>query len=175
MDTWMSKSPWHPERMIYQSICIVYAQSDKTLYPQNRCLKTCLWSSAQTTIQWQRLAPLQILIKIIYRNRTELWHRQQRTTGSHQSPRRMVTLTTRITTQSNIAIWSQEPGLLQAMKLNQWQTRWNVTLSQYNLKLVHVLGTKMVQSYALSQWPDLCLKEDNNNKNITLLPKQMFI
>ena len=52
--------------------------------------------------------------KVIYRNGMELWHRQQRATGSHQSPRRMVTLPIGITTWSSIAIRSQEPGLLQA-------------------------------------------------------------
>ena len=33
----------------------------------------------------------------------------------------------------------------------------------------------MVQSNALSRQPDLSQKEDNNNKNVTLLPEQMFI
>ena len=63
----------------------------------------------------------------------------------------------------------------QPQKLNPWQVRWNVTLSQYNLKLVHVPGTKMIQSDALSWWPNLCPKEDNDNENVTLLPEQMFI
>ena len=48
-------------------------------------------------------------------------------------------------------------------------------LFQYNLKLVHVPGTRMIQSDALSQQPDLCLKKDNHNENVTLLPEQMFI
>ena len=63
----------------------------------------------------------------------------------------------------------------QPQKLNPRQARWNVTLSQYNLKLVHIPGTKMVQSNALSRQPNLCLKEDNDNENVTLLPEQMFI
>ena len=33
----------------------------------------------------------------------------------------------------------------------------------------------MIQSDALSRQPDLCLKEDNDNENVTLLPEQMFI
>ena len=33
----------------------------------------------------------------------------------------------------------------------------------------------MVQSDALSRRPNLCPKEDNDNENVTLLPKQMFI
>ena len=33
----------------------------------------------------------------------------------------------------------------------------------------------MVQSDALSRRPDLCPKEDTDNKNVTLLPEQMFI
>ena len=63
----------------------------------------------------------------------------------------------------------------QPQKLNPRQARWNVTLSQYNLKLVHVPGTRMIQSDALSRRPDLCPKEDNDNENVTLLPEQMFI
>ena len=63
----------------------------------------------------------------------------------------------------------------QPQKLNPQQARCNIMLSQYNLKSVHVPGTRMIQSDALSQWPDLCPKEDNDNENVTLLPEQMFI
>ena len=42
--------------------------------------------------------------------------------------------------------------------LNWWQARWSLLLTEYNLKLMHVPGTKMIQSDALSQQPDLCPK-----------------
>ena len=58
----------------------------------------------------------------------------------------------------------------QPQKLNPWQARWNITLSQ-----VHIPGTRMIQSDALLWWPNLCLKKDNDNVNVTLLPEQMFI
>ena len=41
--------------------------------------------------------------------------------------------------------------------------------------MVHTPGNKMVQSDALSQQPDLCPDEDNNNKDIVMLPNEMFI
>ena len=42
-------------------------------------------------------------------------------------------------------------------KLNRRQARWSLFLSEFNIKLEHVPGTRMVTSDALSQWPDLCM------------------
>lgn len=60
-------------------------------------------------------------------------------------------------------------------KLNRRQARWTLTLSEYDIHLVHVPGSQMVQSDALSRRPDLCPETDDDNKDITLLPEGLFI
>jgi len=47
-------------------------------------------------------------------------------------------------------------------------------LSQFDLKLVHVPGSQMVQSDALSRRPDLAPEDDNDNADLTLLPDYPF-
>jgi hypothetical protein len=63
----------------------------------------------------------------------------------------------------------------EAKKLNRRQARWSLYLSEFDVKLVHTPGTKMVQSDALSRRPDHCPDEDNDNEDITVLPKDMFV
>ena len=43
------------------------------------------------------------------------------------------------------------------------------------MKLVHISGTKMVQSDALSQQPNFTPENDNDNEDITMLPENLFI
>jgi hypothetical protein len=43
------------------------------------------------------------------------------------------------------------------------------------MKLVHVPGSQMVQSDALSQRADLHPDEDNDNKDMMLLPDDLFV
>ena len=62
-----------------------------------------------------------------------------------------------------------------AQKLNRRQVRWSLYLWQFNLKLMHVPGTKIIQSDALSRRADLIGDEDKDNKNMTMLPSEMFI
>ena len=64
---------------------------------------------------------------------------------------------------------------MKPQRLNQWQARWSLLLTEYDLKLVHVLGTKMIQSDALSQQPDLCPENNQDNVDKTLLPGGLFI
>ena len=45
----------------------------------------------------------------------------------------------------------------------------DLLLSQYELKLVHVSGSQMVQSDVLSQRPDWVSKEDTDNEDQILL------
>ncbi len=52
---------------------------------------------------------------------------------------------------------------------------WSLELSEYDLKLIHLPGTKMVQSDALSRRSDFYLDEDNNNEDVTLFPNNLFI
>ena len=63
----------------------------------------------------------------------------------------------------------------EAKKLNRRQARWSLYLSEFDLKLVHVPGHKMIQSDALSRRPDLCPDDDTDNENIVMLPDNMFV
>jgi len=62
-----------------------------------------------------------------------------------------------------------------AQKLNRRQARWSPYLSEFNIKLIHTPGTKMVQSDSLSRRPDLCPEEDHDNENKVLLPEGLFV
>ena len=62
-----------------------------------------------------------------------------------------------------------------AQKLNRRQARWHLTLSKYDIKLIHVPGKQMVQSDALSRRPDLFPDKDTDNEDKILLPDTMFV
>ena len=88
----------------------------------------------------------------------------------------MVTLYPRITPYNHCIIRPQEPDLLsRAKRLNRRQARWSLYLSEFDVKLVHTPGSKMVQSDTLSRRPDLCPDEDNDNEDIIMLPDNMFL
>jgi len=77
-----------------------------------------------------------------------------------------------------VTIFSNHKNLMyfwMPQKLSQWQARWNLTLSQYDLKLVHIPGKKMIQSDMLSWWPNHIPDKDTNNEDITLLPEGLFV
>ena len=59
-------------------------------------------------------------------------------------------------------------------RLNRRQARWGLFLSQFDLQLRHVPGTRMVQSDTLSRLHHLNL-EDKDNNDITLLASDMFL
>ena len=63
----------------------------------------------------------------------------------------------------------------EAKKLNRRQARWSLYLSEFDVKLVHTPGNKMVQSDALSRRPDLCPDDDTDNENIIMLPDDLFL
>ena len=63
----------------------------------------------------------------------------------------------------------------EAKKLNRRQARWSLYLSEFDVKLVHTPGSKMVQSDALSRRPDYCPSEDNDNEDIIMLPDNLFV
>ena len=48
-------------------------------------------------------------------------------------------------------------------------------ISDYDLKLIHVLGKELAGPDALLRRPDLIPKENNDNKQITLLPESLFV
>ena len=63
----------------------------------------------------------------------------------------------------------------EAGKLNQQQARWSLYLSEFDVKLVHIAGTKIVQSDTLSRRLDFTPEEDTDNENIMMLPEELFI
>jgi RNase H-like domain found in reverse transcriptase/Integrase zinc binding domain len=62
-----------------------------------------------------------------------------------------------------------------AQKLNDWQARWSLYLSGFDLKLIDLPGTKMVQSNALSRWPDYGTDEQIEEEDKVVLPDNLFI
>ena len=48
-------------------------------------------------------------------------------------------------------------------------------ISDYDLKLIHVLGRELAGPDALSRRPDLIPKKNNDNEQITLLPESLFV
>jgi reverse transcriptase-like protein/integrase-like protein/chromodomain-containing protein/p58 integrase-like protein len=63
----------------------------------------------------------------------------------------------------------------EAKKLNRRQARWSLYLSEFDVKLVHTPGNKMIQSDALSRRPDHCPDDDTDNEDIIMLPDDMFL
>jgi hypothetical protein len=63
----------------------------------------------------------------------------------------------------------------EAKNLNWGQAHWSLYLSEFDVKLVHTPGHKMVQSNTLSRRPDLCPDNDTDNEYIIMLPENMFI
>ena len=48
-------------------------------------------------------------------------------------------------------------------------------LADYDLKLIHIHGSKLCAPDVLSRQPDLIPKVDNDNEGVTLLPHSLFI
>jgi hypothetical protein len=62
-----------------------------------------------------------------------------------------------------------------AQKLNDRQARWLLYLSGFDLKLIHLPRTKMVQSDALSRRPDYGTDEQIEEEDKVVLPDNLFI
>jgi hypothetical protein len=62
-----------------------------------------------------------------------------------------------------------------AQKLNDRQARWSLYLSGFDLKLIHLSGTKMVQSDTLSRWPDYGMDKWMEEEDKVVLPDNLFI
>ena len=78
--------------------------------------------------------------------------------------------TTVLSDHLNLTYWRSP------QKLNPRQAQWSLKLSEYDLKLVHMPGTRMIQSDALSRRPDLCPEDDNPfNTEQTMLGNDLFI
>ena len=61
-----------------------------------------------------------------------------------------------------------------AQKLNCRQVQWSLLLSEYDIKLIHLPGDKMILSDTLSQRPDFIPDNDTDNEDIVLLPNRLF-
>ena len=61
-----------------------------------------------------------------------------------------------------------------AQKLNRQQAQWSLFLSEFDLKLVHTPGSRMIQSDALS-WQPNHITNKINNDDIIVLPNDIFI
>jgi RNase H-like domain found in reverse transcriptase/Integrase zinc binding domain/Reverse transcriptase (RNA-dependent DNA polymerase)/Integrase core domain len=61
-----------------------------------------------------------------------------------------------------------------AQKLSDRQARWSLFLSEFDIKLQHLPGNKMILSNALSRRPDHC-PEENKTKEEILLPDDLFL
>ena len=62
-----------------------------------------------------------------------------------------------------------------AQKLNNRQVRWSLYFSEFDIKLIHLLGSKMIQSNALSWQPDYGIKGQLEEEETIMLPENMFI
>jgi len=63
----------------------------------------------------------------------------------------------------------------EARKLNRQQAWWFLFLSEYDIKLIHTPGNKMIESDALSWRPDHCVGDDTDNTDVVMLPADVFI
>jgi RNase H-like domain found in reverse transcriptase/Reverse transcriptase (RNA-dependent DNA polymerase)/Integrase zinc binding domain len=63
----------------------------------------------------------------------------------------------------------------EAQKLNRRQARWSLYLSEFDVKLIHLPGDKMVQSDTLSRRPDFTPAKDNDNEDVILLADDLFV
>jgi RNase H-like domain found in reverse transcriptase len=61
-----------------------------------------------------------------------------------------------------------------AQKLSDQQARWSLFISEFDIKLQHLPGNKMVLSDALSRRPDHCPEEDETKEEI-LLSDDLFL
>jgi len=59
--------------------------------------------------------------------------------------------------------------------LNCWQAWWAMYITWFNTKLMHVPGSKMVQSDTLSRWPDHVPDEDTDNEDLVLFPDKLSV
>ena len=62
-----------------------------------------------------------------------------------------------------------------AQKLNDRQARWSLYLSEFDIKLIHLPGSKMIQSDALSWQPDHGIEGQLEEEETIMLPENMFI
>ena len=63
----------------------------------------------------------------------------------------------------------------EAQKLNWWQAWWYLYLSEFDVKMIHTPGPKMIQLDTLFHWPDFIPEKNTDNEDIIMLPENLFI
>ena len=61
-----------------------------------------------------------------------------------------------------------------AQKLNRRQAQWSLLLSEFDIKLIHLPGDKMILSDTLSRRPNFVPDKDTDNENMILLLDKLF-
>ena len=88
----------------------------------------------------------------------------------------MVTLYPRIWTYNYCLHGPSELNILQiGTEIELLTSKMGIVLSEFDIKLVHVPGTKMIQSDALSRRLDFGPEKDQDNKDRILLSEDMFV
>ena len=140
------------------------------------CLKICIGSCLDAIRHQWRPTPMCIHLENLLSNWEKLWIYDQELLAIiwaleewryyiQGSPHTMMVLSD----HKNLTYYWD------ARKLNCRQAWWSLFLSEFDIKLVHISRTKMVQSDALSWWPDFTPENDNDNEDITMLPENLFI
>ena len=62
-----------------------------------------------------------------------------------------------------------------AQELNDRQARWSLYLLKFDIKMIHLPGSKIIQSDALSWWPDHGIEGQSKEEEMIMLPENMFI
>jgi hypothetical protein len=62
-----------------------------------------------------------------------------------------------------------------AQRLNRRQARWSLFLTEFDIKIEHIAGSKMILADALSRRPDMIPDEDHDNEDVILLPDNLFV
>ena len=63
----------------------------------------------------------------------------------------------------------------EARRLNWRQAWWSLHLPEFDIKLVHIAGTRIVQSDSLSRCPNFIPEEDMDNEDMIMLPETLFV
>ena len=152
------------------------ARSNKTIPNQVWPTKICIRSySDPIRFQW-RLTSMHIYFKDVlfyWKKLQDLW---SRAASHHSSTWGMEALYPRIAPYNHCL--SDHKNLMyfwRARKLNWWQAWWSLYLSEFDTKLVHIARTKMVQSDALSRWPDFIPEEDTDNEDLIMVLETLFM
>ena len=176
MDHWMSRSIWHLETMIHWRTSIIDAWSVETIPNQIRCIKSGNRSCTHSIgFEW-RLTPCSVHVKNIHGYWKIIWDIWQGTFWNHWALKEW-----RHYIQGSghtTIVFSDHKNLTYfrtAQKLNDRQARWSLYLSEFNIKLIHLPGSKMIQSDALSWWPDHGIEGQLEEEEMIMLPENMFI